>query len=61
MKYRISADYGKVQVAKSYISDMDDLFGTPVNLCAKINRYAEPNSMVIGGDFLPGSKIHIKS
>jgi two-component system, OmpR family, response regulator ChvI len=50
MKYRISADYGKVHVAKSYTSDADDLFGTTVNLCAKINRYAEPNTMIIGGD-----------
>ncbi len=50
MKYRISVDYGKVNVAKSYTSEMDDLFGTTVNICAKINRYAEPNSMVIGGD-----------
>ena len=50
MKYRISADYGKVHVARSYSSEMDDLFGTTVNLCAKINRYAKPNSMVIGGD-----------
>jgi two-component system, OmpR family, response regulator ChvI len=50
LKYRISSDYGKVHFAKSYTSDMDDLFGTTVNLCAKINRYAKPNSMVIGGD-----------
>ena len=50
LKYRISADYGKVHLAKSYTSEMDDLFGTTVNLCAKINRYAKPNSMVIGGD-----------
>ena len=50
LKYRISADYGKVHMAKSYTSEMDDLFGTTVNLCAKINRYAKPNSMVIGGD-----------
>ena len=50
LKYRISADYGKVHMAKSYTSEMDDLFGTTVNLCAKINHYAKPNSMVIGGD-----------
>ena len=50
LKYRISSDYGKVHLAKSYTSDMDDFFGTTVNLCAKINRYAKPNSMVIGGD-----------
>ncbi len=50
MKYRISVDYGKVHVAKSNTSGTDDLFGTTVNICAKINRYAEPNSMVIGSD-----------
>ena len=50
LKYRISADYGKVHMARSNSSEMDDLFGTTVNLCAKINRYAKPNSMVIGGD-----------
>lgn len=50
VKYRISADYGKMQIAKSNASLNDDLFGTTVNLCAKINKKAEPNSMVIGGD-----------
>ena len=50
MAYRISADYGKVAVAKSITSVSDDLFGTTVNLCAKINRYAKPNTMIIGGD-----------
>ncbi len=49
MAYRISADYGKVAVAKSITSVSDDLFGTTVNLCAKINRYAKPNTMIIGG------------
>ena len=50
MEYRISADYGKVAVAKSISSIGDDLFGTTVNLCAKINKYAQPNTMIIGGD-----------
>ena len=50
VKYRISADYGRMQIAKSYASLNDDLFGTTVNLCAKINKKAKPNSMVIGGD-----------
>ena len=27
-----------------------DIFGPPVNMCAKINHYALQNSMVIGGD-----------
>ena len=45
MSYRISADYGNVQV-----SNTNDLFGSTVNICAKINRTARPDSMVIGAD-----------
>ena len=48
--YRISADYGRVDVAKSLTSTSEDLFGPTVNICAKINSIASPNSMVIGGD-----------
>lgn len=50
VRYRISSDYGKVQIAQSNTSLTDDLFGTTVNLCAKINKMAKANSMVIGGD-----------
>jgi len=50
VKYRISGDYGTVIIARDNHSSRDDLFGTPVNICAKINRYAYPNSIVIGGD-----------
>ena len=35
--YRISADYGRVEIAKSSSSMTDDLFGTTINLCSKIN------------------------
>lgn len=45
ISYRISADYGVVQVANT-----NDLFGSTVNICAKINRMARPDSMVIGSD-----------
>jgi len=48
--YRISADYGKVEVAKSKTSQQEDLFGPTMNLCAKINSKAPANAMVIGGD-----------
>lgn len=48
--YRISADYGKVEVAKSTTSQQEDLFGPTMNLCAKINSKATSNGMVIGGD-----------
>jgi class 3 adenylate cyclase len=50
VKYRISADYGTVIIARDNHSSLDDIFGPPVNICAKINRYACPNTIVIGGD-----------
>jgi class 3 adenylate cyclase len=43
LSYRISADYGKVEVAKSLTSTSEDLFGPTVNLCSKINSRASPN------------------
>lgn len=48
--YRISADYGRVEIVRSRTSHTDDLFGSTMNLCAKINYMASPNGMVIGGD-----------
>jgi len=51
IKYRISIDFGKVEMATSISSNTCDLFGSTVNLCAKINSMAEPNGIVIGGDF----------
>ena len=50
VNYRISADYGSVVTAKTVTSANEDVFGATVNMCAKINRSAIPNSMVIGGD-----------
>ena len=50
LNYRISADYGRVEVAKSMTSTSDDLFGPRVSLCAKINSMAPINGMVIGRD-----------
>jgi two-component system, OmpR family, response regulator ChvI len=47
---RISADYGKVEVAKSKTSKEEDLFGPTMNVCAKINSKAPSNHIVIGGD-----------
>lgn len=48
--YRISADYGRVEVAKSLTSTTEDLFGPTVSICSKINSKATPNGMVIGED-----------
>ena len=51
LHYKISADYGKVEVAISKSSpDNLDLFGSTMNVCAKINSMASPDSMVIGSD-----------
>src|SRR5689334_17414737 len=50
VNYRVSVDYGSVMIAKSLNSVMDDIFGSTVNLCAKINSKAIPNSIVMGGD-----------
>ena len=48
LNYRISADYGCVLVADSKTTFDKDLFGSPVNTCARINHLAFPNTMVIG-------------
>lgn len=48
--YRISADYGRVEIAKSGSLDIDDLFGSTVNFCSKINLRASWNGIVIGSD-----------
>jgi CheY-like chemotaxis protein len=50
VSYRISADYGKVEVGTTVNSGKEDLFGPTVSICAKINTRAEPNGIVIGGD-----------
>lgn len=46
--YKISANYGSVRVAKIATSAIDDIFGSTVNKCAKINKFAPPNGVVIG-------------
>ncbi len=50
MTYRVSADYGNLQMASSSTSRVEDLFGSTMNVCAKINRLAASNGVVIGGD-----------
>jgi len=56
LSYRVSADYGRVEVATSLTSASEDLFGPTVNLCAKINSKAEPNGMVIGDNLYQVTK-----
>ena len=48
LSYRISADYGGVEVARSATSQSDDLFGPIMNMCSKINPKALPNGVAIG-------------
>src|SRR5579883_1703852 len=50
VSYRISSDYGRLSIAKSFHSTREDVFGPTVNMCAKINSMAMPNSVVVGGD-----------
>jgi class 3 adenylate cyclase len=48
VNYRISCEFGSVIVAKMSTSSVNDIFGTCVNLCSKINLLASPNSIIIG-------------
>lgn len=48
--YRISMDYGFVMPMKSTDSRSTDMIGPAVNMCAKINRCADKNGVVVGGD-----------
>ncbi len=50
VKYRVSMDFGTVMLASSVASSKDDIFGSTVNVCSKINRIAPPNGIVIGSD-----------
>jgi class 3 adenylate cyclase len=48
ISYRISATFGPVRVAIIATSAIDDIFGSTVNACSKINSLAKPNTMVVG-------------
>ncbi len=48
VNYRTSVDYGLVEMATSKSSQNEDLFGSSMNICAKINGKAVPNGMIIG-------------
>lgn len=50
ISYRVSADYGILEIASSATSHAKDLFGSTMNICAKINSKAEPNGIVIGSE-----------
>jgi adenylate cyclase len=48
IKYRISCEYGAVIVARMSTSSVNDIFGSPVNMCSKMNSLAPPGGVVIG-------------
>ncbi|MEO9320103.1 MAG: adenylate/guanylate cyclase domain-containing protein [Nitrososphaera sp.] len=48
VSYRVSCEYGSVAVAKVSTSSVNDIFGTTVNHCSRINDFAPRDSMVIG-------------
>jgi len=50
LDYRVSADYGNCSIMQSNYSSAIDVIGPSVNMCCKINRAAEKNGVVIGGD-----------
>lgn len=49
INYRISCDYGSVIMTKSS-ENTTDMLGPPLNMCAKINHFAQNNGFVIGAD-----------
>ena len=55
--YRISSTYGIVRIAKTSTSSVNDIFGNTVNRCAKINRIAPANRLIIGEEFYDSAKI----
>jgi class 3 adenylate cyclase len=50
VNYRISADHGKVEIARSVSSQSEDFFGPVMNKTAKINSKATVNGMAIGNE-----------
>jgi len=50
ISYRISGNYGIMELAMSLNSNNVDLFGPTLNICSKINHLAPSNGMVIYKD-----------
>jgi len=50
IRYRISGNYGTMELAMSLNSNNVDLFGPTLNICSKINHLAPPNGMIIYKD-----------
>ena len=56
VNYRISVTFGPVRIAKVSTSLVEDIFGSTVNRCAKINRMAQNNGIVVGDGFYQAAK-----
>lgn len=50
LSYRLSADYGRMESVKTETSSAPDWIGPSMNMVAKMNHLACPNTMVMGGD-----------
>ena len=47
LDYKISFSYGKFRVANISTSTVDDIFGSTINICSKINSLCPPNSIIV--------------
>ncbi|MDQ3968398.1 MAG: response regulator [Thermoproteota archaeon] len=56
--YRVSADYGRLEVALTKTSVGDDFFGPTMNMCVKINSRAPLNGLVVRGDLYETMRKH---
>jgi len=61
ISYRISGNYGIMELAMSLNSNNVDLFGPALNVCSKINHLAPPNGMVIYKDLYDILKENLES
>jgi two-component system response regulator ChvI len=50
INYRVIADYGAVEMAKSTSSARDELFGPFIKRCSNLKKISVPNSFMIGAD-----------
>ena len=46
ISYRVSGDFGKVMIGHSAVSASEDIFGSVVNMCSKINPLANSNGLI---------------
>jgi class 3 adenylate cyclase len=56
INYRTSATFGNVRIAKTSTSAINDIFGSTVNRCSKINHSAPANGVIIDEEFYENAK-----